>query len=396
VTTAAGPAAGGRTPWTDPDVLSYRDLLPGPDRARLDAAREVFDRCLRPLVPTHWDAGTFPDAAVAALAPLDLVALPAEPGRALLHGLVHVELARVDLSLSVFLGVQGVLVAEAVRRLGSPEQRARFLPDLRALRRVGAFALTEPEHGSDISRHMATTAVRSGGSWTLRGTKRWIGNGTHADHLLVWARDTADGEIKGFLVDRGTPGLRTSPVGPKIGLRIVQNADVVLDDVVVGDDRRLEGGTGFAATNDLLTSSRLWVAWQTVGLQFAAYDQALAYTLGRVQFGRPVAATQLVQEKLVRILENATTTLGLLVRLAQLQDEGRLRAEHAALAKASGSARMRESVAAARALLGGNGLATAHGVGRTFCDAEALYSYEGSHEINTLVVGRAVTGLSAF
>jgi glutaryl-CoA dehydrogenase len=385
-----------RVPRASDDFLGYRELLSGDERARLDAARVVFDRDVRPVVGAHWEGATFPFEILPSLAALNLVGLSASGASRLFQGFVHLELSRVDASVSTFLGVHSELFTAAIARLGSDEQRARLLPGLLDLSRIGAFALTEPENGSDISRSMATTATRRGDTWTLNGAKRWIGNGTIADHVLVWARDTADGQIKGFIVDRGTPGFRAEAIGNKISLRIVQNADLVLDEVVVDDSARLPGAATFRDTSALLTDSRVWVAWQTVGLQFAAYDHALAYSLERRQFGKPIASFQLVQEKLVRILENATVCLGTMVRIAQLQQSGTLRSEHAAMAKASGSARMRESVAMARGILGGNGITTDFGMARVFADAEAIYSYEGSYEINTLLVGRAITGISAF
>jgi glutaryl-CoA dehydrogenase len=380
----------------DADFLGYRDLLGEADRRRLDAAVDVFERSVRPVIADHWSTATFPSQLIPVLSPLDLVS-PALDGRqAMLGGLLHMELSRVDLSMSTFLGVHSMLFTAAIHRLGSEEQRKRLLPDLLALRAIGAFALTEPDHGSDISRRMETTAARVGDIWTLNGSKRWIGNGTHADHLLVWARDTADDRIKGFIVPRDTPGVNTSPIEDKIGLRIVQNADIRLDQVLVGEENRLPGAESFRDTNQLLMNSRVWVAWQTVGLQLAAYEYALAYALEREQFGKPIASFQMVQEKLVRILDNLTASLGVMVRVAQLQEAGTLRVEHASLAKAGNSGRMRESVAHARALLGGNGIVADYGIARTFADAEAVFSYEGSFEINTLVVGRAITGISAF
>jgi glutaryl-CoA dehydrogenase len=385
-----------RIPPASDDFLGYRDLLSRDERNRLDDARAVFDRVVRPVVGDHWDRATFPFEIIPSLAALRLVGLPSTGASRLLQGFLHVELSRVDASISTFLGVHSELVTAAIAGLGSEEQKARLLPGLMDLSRIGAFALTEPDHGSDISRSMATTATRRGDRWTICGAKRWIGNGTIADHVLVWARDTADGQIKGFVVDRGTPGFRSEPIDNKISLRIVQNADLWFDDVTVDDSARLPGASTFRDANGLLTDSRVWVAWQTVGLQFAAYDHALAYALERRQFGKPIASFQLVQEKLVRILENATTSLGTMVRIAQLQENGGLRSEHAAMAKASGSARMRESVAMARGILGGNGISTDFGMARVFADAEAVYSYEGSYEINTLLVGRAITGISAF
>jgi len=378
------------------DFFCYQDLLTAEEQQLLAHAREVFERDVRPVVAEHWNNETFPFEVIPALTELNLVDLCARGDNFLLHGFMTLELARVDASISTFVGVHSGLFAAAIAKLGTDDQRDRYLADAVALRKIGAFALTEPEHGSDVSRNMETTATRSGSSWTLNGVKRWIGSGTFAANVLVWARDTDDDQIKGFIVDATLAGFTTTKIENKIALRIVQNATITLKNVVVAERDRLPGATSFRDTNRLLTNSRVWVGWQAVGLQFAAYDYALRYALERQQFGKPIASFQLVQEKLVRILENATTSLGTMVRIAQLQQNGTLRPEHAALAKASGSARMRESVALGRSVLGGNGISTDFGMARVFADAEALYTYEGSYEINTLVVGRAITGISAF
>ncbi|TFD54796.1 acyl-CoA dehydrogenase [Cryobacterium sp. Hh11] len=378
------------------DFFSYQDFLTVDEQNLVATARAVFEREIRPVVAEHWNNETFPFEIIPALTALNLVDLCARGDNFLLHGFMTVELARVDASISTFVGVHSGLFAAAIAQLGTDDQRDRFLADAISLRKIGAFALTEPDHGSDVSRNMETTATRTGDSWTLNGVKRWIGSGTFAANVLVWARDTADDQIKGFIVDATLAGFTAEKIENKIALRIVQNATITLRNVVVAERDRLPGATSFRDTNRLLTNSRVWVGWQSVGLQFAAYDYALGYALERRQFGKPIASFQLVQEKLVRILENATTSLGLMVRIAQLQQAGTLRPEHAAMAKASASARMRESVALGRSVFGGNGISTSWGIARVFADAEALYTYEGSYEVNTLVVGRAITGISAF
>jgi glutaryl-CoA dehydrogenase len=383
------------SPRASADFLFYGELLAPNERARLDRAITMFREVVRPVVAGHWAAATFPFELLPALARENLVSVTAGGASHLLHGFLHLELSRVDLSMSTFLGVHELSVS-AIDLMGSDEQRAALLPGLRSLTAIGAFGLTEPEHGSDISRAMQTTATRDGDHWILDGAKRWIGNGTFADHVCIWARDTADDTMRGFIVDRGTPGFTTRVIDNKIALRIVQNANIDLDHVRVSDSARLSGAQGFRDANTLLTKSRIWVAWQAVGLQFAAYDLALAYALERTQFSKPIASFQLTQNKLVRLLENATASLGTMVRIAQLQDDERIQPEHAAMAKASCTERMRESVAMARSIFGGNGISTDYDIARVFADAEAVYSYEGSYEINTLVVGRAITGISAF
>ena len=382
-------------PRSSADFLCYGELLSPRERVRLDRAVGMFRAVVQPVVAGHWEAATFPFELLPALSREKLISIVPCGASHLLHGFLHLELSRVDVSMSTFLGVHELAVS-AIEQFGSEEQRQRLLPRLRSLEAVGAFALTEPGHGSDISRWMETTATREGDDWVLDGAKRWIGNGSFADHVCVWARDTSDDTIKAFIVDRDTAGFSSRVIDNKIALRIVQNANIDLNQVRVPESARLAGANTFEDINALLAQSRVWVAWQAVGVQFAAYDLALAYSLERQQFGKPIASFQLTQQKLVRLLENATASLGTMVRIAQLQDAGRLRPEHAAMAKASCSERMRQSVALARSLFGGNGITTDYGIARVFADSEAVYTYEGSYEINILVVGRAITGISAF
>jgi len=264
------------------------------------------------------------------------------------------------------------------------------------MERIGAFALTEPHGGSDVARGLETTARREGDTWVLDGEKRWIGNGTFADLVVVWARDVADDSVKGFVVEQGNPGMTTSKIENKVALRTVQNADVVLRGCRVPEADRLAGANSFADTNKVLRRTRGGVAWGSTGTMMAAYEIALAYAQEREQFGRPIAAFQLVQDLLVRMLGNITASLGMAVKLAHLQDTGQARDDHAALAKEYCTTRMRETVALAREVVGGNGVILDYGVAKFFADAEALYSFEGTRQINTLVVGRAITGHSAF
>jgi glutaryl-CoA dehydrogenase len=276
------------------------------------------------------------------------------------------------------------------------EQRERWLPAMARMERLGAFGLTEPHGGSDVARGLETTARREGDTWVLDGEKRWIGNGTFADLVVVWARDVADDSVKGFVVQQDNPGMTTSKIENKVALRTVQNADIVLRGCRVPEADRLAGANSFADTNKVLRRTRGGVAWGSTGTMMAAYEIALAYAQEREQFGRPIAAFQLVQDLLVRMLGNITASLGMAVKLAHLQDTGQARDDHAALAKEYCTTRMRETVALAREVVGGNGVILDYGVAKFFADAEALYSFEGTRQINTLVVGRAITGHSAF
>jgi glutaryl-CoA dehydrogenase len=306
------------------------------------------------------------------------------------------ELAHADASVATFFGVHTGLAMGSIVTCGSDEQRRRWLPGMSRFEKIGAFALTEPHGGSDVARGLETTARRDGDEWVLDGAKRWIGNATFADVVVVWARDVESQQVLGFVVEKGTPGFTATKIEGKMALRIVQNADIVLDGCRVPDANRLERANSFKDTAKILRQTRSGVAWEAVGVMIAAYEIALAYAKEREQFGRPIGGFQLVQDLLVKMLGNATASLGMMVRLAQLQDAGVFRDEQSALAKAYCTVRMREVVGWARELLGGNGIVLDYNVGRFVADSEALYSYEGTREINTLVVGRAVTGLGAF
>jgi glutaryl-CoA dehydrogenase len=298
--------------------------------------------------------------------------------------------------MATFFGVHSGLAMGSIAACGSDEQKDRWLPAMAAFEQIGAFGLTEPTGGSDVAAGLRTTARRDGDEWVLDGAKRWIGNATFADLTVVWARDEADGQVKGFVVHRDTPGFTTTKIENKIALRTVQNADITLTGVRVAEADRLQNANSFRDTAGILRQTRSGVAWQAVGVMLAAYEIALQYAKDREQFGRPIGRFQLVQDLLVRMLGNLTGALGMCVRLAQLQDAGEYRDEHSALAKAYCTTRMREVVGWARELLAGNGIVLDYDIGRFVADAEALYSYEGTREINTLIVGRAVTGLSAF
>jgi glutaryl-CoA dehydrogenase len=264
-----------------------------------------------------------------------------------------------------------------------------------AMTKIGAFGLTEPDGGSDVAAGLRTTARRDGDDWVLNGRKRWIGNATFADLVVIWARDE-ENNVLGFVVEKDTPGFVATRIEHKIALRTVQNADIELTDCRVPEANRLADAHGFRNTADILRKTRGGVAWQAVGVMMGAYELALDYAKEREQFGRPIAKFQLMQDMLVRMLGNVTSSLGLVVRLAQLQDEGDYRDEHSALAKVVATTRMREVVGWARELFAGNGIVLDYQIGRFVADAEAIYSYEGTREINSVIVGRAITGLSAF
>jgi glutaryl-CoA dehydrogenase len=282
-----------------------------------------------------------------------------------------------------------------IRLFGSEELKQRFLPHCASGEWSPAFALSEPEAGSDPGG-MITTARRDGDEWVLDGDKRWIGNATFADYVVVWARDVEDDSVKGFVVERGTPGFTATKMEGKLALRIVQNADIVLEGCRVPEADRLQRANSFRDTGRVLRMTRGGVAWSAVGCMIGAYEAAVEYALTREQFGRPIGSFQLIQDHLTRMLGDITASLGMAVRVAQLQDAGGCRDEQAALAKLFCTERLREAVARARELFGGNGVLLENKVARFWNDAEALYSYEGTREMNTLIVGRAITGMAAY
>jgi glutaryl-CoA dehydrogenase len=385
----------------DADFYALELLLDQEDRALLHRVRGFMEKQVQPIINRYWTRAKFPHELLPGLRELGVAGLPYSgygcPGRSpLVDGMVAMELARTDPSIATFNGVHGGLAMGSIYLCGSEEQKQRWLPAMARMEKLGAFGLTEPEVGSGASGGLLTSARRDGDVWVLDGRKKWIGNASFADLTVIWAKDVDDGQVKGFVVEAGTPGFTTENLQDKIALRVVQNALITLDGVRVPERNRLQHATSFRDTAEVLRMTRAGVAWMAVGCARGAYEHALAYATERQQFGRPIGGFQLVQDLLVRMLGNITASATLCARLSQLQAAGLARDEHASLAKAFCTVRMRETVGWARELLGGNGILLEHHVGRFVADAEAIYSYEGTREMNTLIVGRAITGLSAF
>jgi glutaryl-CoA dehydrogenase len=385
----------------DGDFYRFEELLPAHERETLHAVRDFLAKEVAPIANRFWSRAEFPFEVIPGLAALGISGraydeVPGDPPSALLAGFLSLELSHTDPSVGTFWGVHSGLAMGSIAHCGSAEQRARWLPAMGRLEKVGAFALTEPQGGSDVAGGLRTVARRDGDGWVLDGAKRWIGNGTFADVLIVWAKDAETDKVLGFVVEKGNPGMTATAIEHKIALRSVQNADITFTDCRVPDADRLENARSFKDTAEILRRTRSGVAWSSVGVMLAAYEIARRYALDREQFGRPIGGFQLVQDLLVRMLGNTTACLGMVTRLAQLQDAGVFKDEDSALAKAYVTSRMRETVGWARELLAGNGIVLDYDIGRFVADAEALYSYEGTREINTLVVGRAITGISAF
>ncbi|QWS35130.1 acyl-CoA dehydrogenase family protein [Curtobacterium aetherium] len=390
-----------QTPLLESDFYRFQEQLTDQERASLGKLREYLERDVAPIADEYWARAEFPKQVIAPLAELGMYG-PGVPlvrqfeNSAVYRGWAALELGRVDASVATFIGVQSGLAMNSIAVAGSDEQQREWLPRMASGEVVGAFGLTEPLSGSDSARGLRTTARREGDTWVLNGSKRWIGNATFADVVVIWAKDEADGQVKGFLVTADTPGFTATKIEDKIALRSVQNADITLEDVRVPESRRLQRADSFRATAEVLRLTRTEVAWQAVGISVGAYEAALRYARERVQFGKPIASHQLIQDLLVKSLANITASIALCTQASALQDQGLGGDEHSAMAKAFATAKMRETVGWCREVQGGNGIVLDKGVARFFADAEAIYSYEGTREVNTLIVGRAVTGQAAF
>jgi glutaryl-CoA dehydrogenase len=378
------------------DFYGLESALTDDELKTLHSVRDFMREEITPIINDAWTRARFPFEIMPAYKRLGIADLPYSGARPMLDGFVAMEIARVDPSIATFHGVHSGLATGSIALCGSEEQKQRWLPDMATAEKIGAFGLTEPNVGSGASRGMETTARRDGDEWVLDGEKKWIGNASFADLVVIWARDVADDQVKGFVVEKGTPGFTTEKLEDKIALRVVQNAHITLTGVRVPKENRLQNANSFRDTAKVLRATRAGVAWMAVGCALGAYENALEYAKTREQFGRPIGGFQLVQDLLVRMLGNTTASATLCIQLARLQEAGTAHDEHSALAKAYCTMRMRESVGWARELLGGNGILLEHNVGRFVADAEAIYSYEGTREMNTLIVGKAITGLSAF
>jgi glutaryl-CoA dehydrogenase len=383
------------------DFYGYEHLLSEEDRALLLRVREFAQNEVAPLVDEYWGRAEFPHQLIPKLAELDIVGLgyhrDDRPARSrLVSSFLTMELSRIDASFATFFGVHSGLAMGSIMYCGSEEQKQRWLPAMFRLEKIGAFALTEPHGGSDVALGLETTARRDGDEWVLNGAKRWIGNATFADFVVVWARDVDDNQVKGFVVEKGTPGFTATKMEGKLALRMVQNADITFEDCRLPEANRLQHANSFRDTSRVLRLTRGGVAWNAVGVMIGAYEAAVEYAKTRKQFGKPIGGFQLVQDHLAKMLGDITASLGMAVRVAQLQDADACLDEQAALAKLYCTERMRDVVAHAREVFGGNGVLLENKVARFFNDSEALYSYEGTREVNTLIVGRSITGMGAF
>ncbi|MFP5199659.1 acyl-CoA dehydrogenase family protein [Micrococcus luteus] len=384
----------------DVDYLDAFGEATDEDRAHWDRAR-AYGREVLERIDGHWDRAEYPLDLVARAGELDLLTDGLEvPGHAVMSplaaGLVAMEISRADGSMAAAAAVQGGLVLRALVHCASPEQKARYLEPVARGTLPGGFALTEPLHGSD-SVSLETSARPDGaGGWVLNGAKKWIGNGAAGGITIVWARDTEDGQVKGFVVEQSTPGYEAEVITGKGALRAIHQAEITLTDVRVGDDARLPDVATFKDAARVLVATRVNVGWSALGHATAMFEAALAYARQREQFGKPLGAHQMVQERLAQMLDEVTAMQTRCVAVARLQAAGRLRDEQASLLKYACTRGARRVAQTARDMLGGNGILLEHRVMRHFADVEALHTYEGTESVQALILGRDLTGYSAF
>ena len=389
-------------PAPNSDFYMLAETLPADELAVVRQVRAFAEAKVAPIVTKYWADDSFPFELLPAFRDLNLGGLGMQGygcrgGSALLFGLVMMELARTDASIATFFGVHDGLAMGSIYLAGSEEQKQKWLPPMARLEKIGCFGLTEPLVGSGASAGLRTTAKREGDTWVLNGQKKWIGNAPWCDVSIIWAKDVADNQVKGFIVEnKTTPGFSVEKIQNKIALKIVQNGLITLKDVRVPEENHLQEGKSFRETARVLRMTRFGVGWEATGCQMGAFEHALKYAQERLQFGKPIGSFQLIQDLLAKMLANVTASQCIVVRTAQLQAEGKMTDAHAALSKAFTTSRMRETVAWGREIFGGNGISLDYHAARYFADAEALYSYEGTYQMQNLIVGKAITGLSAF
>jgi glutaryl-CoA dehydrogenase len=381
------------------DYFAIEGLLSEEERMVRDAVRDWVDAKFLPVVAQHHRDGTFPMDLVPGLGDLGVFGATLQGyGCAGLnnvaYGLIMQELERGDSGLRSFASVQSALVMYPIHRYGSEAQKERWLPALQAGRALGCFGLTEPDHGSDPGS-MRARVQRRGDGHVLNGTKLWITNGSLADVALVWAKDES-GEIGGYLVERGTPGFATLDIHGKFSMRASITSELSFQDCRLPLDARLPGASGLKGPLSCLNQARYGIAWGALGAAMACYDWALQYAQTRVQFGKPIASFQLVQRKLVWMVTEITKAQLLCLQLGRLKDAGTLRPQQVSMAKMNNVAIALDTARLARDVLGAAGIVDEHPIIRHLMNLETVITYEGTHDIHTLIIGRDVTGLDAF
>jgi alkylation response protein AidB-like acyl-CoA dehydrogenase len=389
-------------PAPNSDFYELVETLPAEELAVVKQVRTFMETKVAPIITKYWIEDSFPFELVPALKELNLGGVGlhgygCRGGSGLLAGLIAMEMARVDTSIATFFGVHSGLAMSSIYFGGSEEQKQKWLPPMARFEKIGCFGLTEPLVGSGASGGLTTTAKREGDTWTINGQKRWIGNSPWCDISIIWARDLADNQVKAFIVEnKTTPGFKVEKIQNKIALKVVQNGQITMENCRIPEENRLQGDNSFRDTARVLRGTRYFVGWEATGCAMGAYENALKYAQERLQFGKPIGSFQLIQDLLAKMLGNITASQCLVVRMAQLEAEGKMTDAHAALSKAFCTAKCRETVAWAREVCGGNGIVADYNVGRFFADSEAIYSYEGTYQMQNLIVGKAITGFSAF
>jgi glutaryl-CoA dehydrogenase len=383
----------------DTDPTGVFDNVSREDQAYWTRARTFVQEELLPVIGGYWDRAEYPLHLVKRLGDLDLLRDGIHvdgfaPMSKMAAGLVNMEISRGDGSMATVIAVQGGLAMRSIAYCGSDEQQKRWLPALANGEQYGAFALTEPTHGSDSVR-LETSASRTDGGFLINGEKKWIGNGSIGGVTVVWAR-AEDGEVHGFLVHQDSPGYVATTIEGKTSLRAIWQAHIRLDNVFVPASRVLPGATSFKATSRVLLATRLGVAWSAVGHATACYETAVQYAAQRIQFGRPLAASQIVQERLARMQSELAAMQLMVVQMARLDEAGDLTPARASLAKFTCTRTARSIAANARDMLGGNGILVRNRVARHMADIEAIHTYEGTETVQALIIGRSITGISAF
>lgn len=381
------------------DLFDVRSLLSDEERAVQEAVARFTDERVLPIIGEAFDQGRFPKELVAEVASLGLLgsSLPEEYGcaglNAVSYGLICQELERGDSGIRSFVSVQSSLCMYPIYAYGSEEQRRRWLPDMAAGKVIGCFGLTEPHGGSDPA-NMKTHARKDGGDWVINGSKMWITNGNLADIAIVWAQ-TDDG-IQGFVVEKGTPGFTAQEIKHKMSLRASVTSSLFFDNVRVPDSSRLPNVKGLKGPLGCLTQARYGITWGPIGAAIACLDEALHYSKERILFGRPVAATQSAQIKLAEMARRITLAQLLVLQLGRLKDAGTMQPQQVSLAKWNNCRMAIDIARECRDLLGGAGITTEHAAIRHALNLESVITYEGTETVHQLVIGRELTGLSAF
>jgi len=382
------------------DYFFLDDLLTEEERDVRDRVRFFCDKDVIPIINDYWEREEFPFELLPKIAALNIAGTTIEgygcpKMSATAAGLVSRELARGDGGLTTFFAVHSGVAMTSIATLGSEEQKERWLPPMARMEKIGAFGLTEPQHGSDAGL-LETTARREGNEYVIDGEKRWIGNASFADVTVIWARDEEDESVKGFLVEKGAEGFSTEIITGKMGKRAVWQPDIRLEGVRVPAENKLGNADSFKDTAKVLTATRAMVAWEAIGHAVASYEAAVTYAKERVQFGKPIASFQIIQNKLANMLAEITSMQLLCLRLSQLQEAGKMTGGMASLAKMNNARKAKQVCSDARDIMGGNGVLLEYHVARHLSDMEIVYTYEGTDTIQSLIVGREITGIGAF